>query len=297
MPSIIIHTLLGSQILQRWETTGEGPFPVTNSEVRRAFLAGCLGPDMGMFPGGESLFSDLAHYVRSGELARAMIRCATSDTSRAFAWGWATHVLADALIHPFINVAAGDVRGRETLTYADDPGLHLVVEIGADGRYFERWKQLAPPKLTPIPADVAQHVASAFDAVYGKIITLRQVSNSLKAWSRWHRVAIDVSEAASAKLYGGRGGELGLRGLARLLVKSSTGLCFRRSRLYALTHPLRPSPRAESFIETAITEFSERFREHERDTLASLPNYNLDTGEVEDVVSYPLAVSTLAKLK
>ncbi|MBA4192185.1 MAG: hypothetical protein C0467_29770 [Planctomycetaceae bacterium] len=297
MPSIIIHTLLGSQILKRWETTPDGPFPITNPELRRTFLAGCLGPDMGMFPGGESLFSDLAHYVRSGELARAMIRCATSDTSRAFAWGWATHVLADALIHPFINAAAGDVQGREPLTYAEDPGLHLVVEIGADGKYFEPWKQLVPPKLTPIPADVAAHVASAFDAVYGKILTLKQVTNSFKAWSRWHRVAIDVSEAASVKLYGGRGGELGLRDLVRLLLERSTGLCFRRSRLYALTHPLRPSPRAESLIETAITEFSERFRKHECDKLASLPNYNLDTGVVEDVASYPLTVSTLAKLK
>jgi len=57
--------------------------PAGDPALRAAFLAGTVGPDMGMYPGGEPLFSDLAHYVRSGELARALVRAARSIAARS----------------------------------------------------------------------------------------------------------------------------------------------------------------------------------------------------------------------
>lgn len=295
MPGIIIHSILGAQILDRWRTGG-APFPVGDPAARAMFLAGCMGPDMGMFPGGEPLFSDLAHYVCSGQLSRALVRSARSDAEKAFAWGWATHVLADVLIHPLINIASGDARGSGPLTYADDPGLHLAVEIGADGHQFARWQQLALPAFAS-PVGVAEHVAGAFRTVYGSTISGGQVRNSLAAWFRWHRFALSLAGSASAKLYGQPGGRHGWAGVSRRIVKYWTGLFDRRSRLHALTHPLAPSARAESLIEATMREYPERFRELERDELGSLADYNLDTGAVEEVVTYPLTASTLAQLK
>src|SRR5262245_36459925 len=100
MPGIIVHTLLGTQILDRWRADPTNtPFRPDDDSLRATFLSGSMGPDMGMFPGGDPLFSDLAHYVRSGELTRTLVREARTDPQRAFAWGWATHVLADSLIH------------------------------------------------------------------------------------------------------------------------------------------------------------------------------------------------------
>jgi hypothetical protein len=295
MPGIIIHTILGTQILDRWRAAG-APFPVDDPNSRAMFLAGCMGPDMGMFPGGEPLFSNLAHYVRSGQLSRTLIQSAKSDAERAFAWGWATHVVADVLIHPLINIAAGDARGCGPLTYADDPGLHLSVEIGADGFNFARWKELALPSLVT-PVGVAGHVAGAYRTVYGDTLGEGQVRNSLAAWFRWRRFSLSLAGHASAKLYGRPAGHHGLQGISRRLVKFWTGLFNRQSLLHALTHPQAPSARALSLIEGAIAEYPERFRALERAGLASLPDYNLDTGEVEDVVTYPLTKSTLAQLK
>jgi hypothetical protein len=295
MPGIVIHTTLGIQILDRWRAKS-APFPVDNPHFRSLFLAGCMGPDMGMFPGGEPLFSNLAHYVRSGHLSRALLHSAQSDAERAFAWGWSTHVLADVLIHPLINIAAGDARGGAPLTFADDPGLHLAVEIGADGCHFTHWQQLA---LLPFISlnGIAGHVAGAYHTVYGSTINNQQVENSLASWFRWHRFSIALAGAASAKLYNRAAGHHGWSGVVRRIVKCWTGLFNRRSLLHALTHPLAPSARAESLIERAMIDYPERFRELERDELTSLPDYNLDTGVVEEVVTYPLTANTLAQLR
>jgi hypothetical protein len=297
MPGVIIHTLLGARLLDRWGGgAAAAPFPAADPVLRAAFLAGSIGPDMGMYPGGAELFSNLAHYVRSGELARALIRAARTESERAFAWGWATHVLADATIHPFINVAAGDARGTAPLTYADDPALHLAVEVGADGCAFARRRELGLPRPAPLPADIAGFVAGAYRGVYGSAVSDGHVRASLAAWQRWGGFSVAVAAAASARLYGRAAGWHGFQGFARRAVALGTGLFARGSRLHALTHPLRPSARAEGLIENALTEFPERFRELQRDELASLPDYNLDTGFVEEKPTYPLTLRTLDQL-
>jgi hypothetical protein len=256
-----------------------------------------MGPDMGMFPGGEPLFSDLAHYVRSGELTRTLIHTATSDLERAFAWGWATHVLADAMIHPLVNIAAGDARGSGPLTYADDPGLHLAVEIGADGDRFAQWQQLALPRQTQPESGIAEHLTRSYHTVYGPVVTAKQVKDSLGAWFRWHRFSIALAGAAAANLYGRNGGRHGLSGGLRRLAKLLTGLFSRQSLVHALTHPIAPSERANALIGQAIRDYPEQFRELERDRFATLPDYNLDTGTVEEGITYPLTTRTLAEMR
>ncbi len=298
MPGIIIHTLLGTQLLDRWrDSPALAPFPAGDPALRATFLAGCMGPDMGMYPGGKPLFSDLAHYVRTGELVRALLRESRSDAERAFAWGWASHVLADVIIHPLINIAAGDLRGCGPLTYDDDAWSHLSVEVGADGCWFARWRELGIPALPPVPAGVVESVARAYRAVYGPTIGTPAVRGSLSGWARWHRFSIALAGAASAKLYGRAGGRHGFQGFARRVAKLGTGVFAWGSRVHGLTHPLAPSARAEGLIENALVEYPERFRELERDGLESLPDYNLDTGTVEQPVAYPPTVKTLARLR
>jgi len=122
------------------------------------------------------------------------------------------------------------------------------------------------------------------------------VRKSLAAWLRWHRFSIALAGAASSKLYHQAGGRHGLYGAARRTAKIYTGLFAHGSRLHALAHPVAPSERAAMLIEQAIGEFTDRFLALQRDQLESLPDYNLDTGTVENPVTYSLTIKALKRL-
>src|SRR5690348_13276616 len=63
---------------------------------------GCLVQDMGYYPGGNKLFSDLVHYVRSGDFVAEMIRQAHDVNELAFALGALAHYSSDVTGHPTI---------------------------------------------------------------------------------------------------------------------------------------------------------------------------------------------------
>lgn len=290
MPGSIVHVLLGIRLLDRWHGASEAPFRSHVPALRDAFLTGSLAPDMGMLPGGDPLLSDLAHYVRSGQLSRTLVAEARTERERAFAWGWFAHVLADVLIHPLINLKAGEVRGAAgPLTFADDPALHVAVELGFDQSLFERWRRLRLGPLPPASA-YAPLLQRSFQLVYGHALGHRSIRKSLTAWRRWHRGWFRLAGAGND-----RTGWLGL--LAYRSVRALVRLASERSVTRALLHPLAPSPEGSERMERALHEFPRRFDEYGSNYLRSLPDYNLDTGRVETPDSYPLTVATLARLQ
>ena len=104
MPGVLVHHWLA---LRSWEHPALASVRGTSCEREtwNAFLCGSLGPDMGMFPGGEPLVSDLAHYVRAGDLANRLVDSARTEVQSAFAWGWVAHVLADIALHPLARLS------------------------------------------------------------------------------------------------------------------------------------------------------------------------------------------------
>src|ERR1700676_2127656 len=56
---------------------------------------GCILQDMGYYPFGSHLFSDLTHYVRTGDFIVAMIREAQDINEYAFALGALAHCASD----------------------------------------------------------------------------------------------------------------------------------------------------------------------------------------------------------
>src|SRR5436190_4829428 len=84
-------------------------FPQASEEdLRKAHAfayGGCVMPDMGYYPLGNKLFSDLAHYVRSGDLVANLIGEATNLNEYAFALGAVAHYSSDNCGHPSINRA------------------------------------------------------------------------------------------------------------------------------------------------------------------------------------------------
>src|ERR1051326_8159013 len=117
-------------------------FPdATEKDLQKAHAytyGGCLVQDMGYYPLGSKFFSDLTHYVRTGEFVRNLITESTNLNEYAFALGALAHYCSDNVGHPFINhaVALSFPRVRkkhgEEPRYGDDPKSHIRVEFGFD---------------------------------------------------------------------------------------------------------------------------------------------------------------------
>jgi len=113
----------------------------TPDELREAHgyaYGGSLIQDLGYYPHGSHYFSDLTHYVRSGEFVRALIRDSQDMNEYAFALGALAHYAADDDGHRAVNRAVpllypklGKKYGP-VVTYEDDPAAHLKTEFGFD---------------------------------------------------------------------------------------------------------------------------------------------------------------------
>lgn len=118
-------------------------FPAsTDSELTaaRAYAyGGAVAPDMGYYPFGSRLFTDLIHYVRSGDITEALIKNADNLNALAFALGFLSHYYADVYGHPMAtNKSVPLVYKRmqkkfgNTVTYADNHISHIRMEFGFD---------------------------------------------------------------------------------------------------------------------------------------------------------------------
>lgn len=117
-------------------------FPNASEEdLRKAHAyayGGCVLQDMGYYPFGSKYFSDLVHYVRSGDFVEALIRDSSELNEYAFALGALSHYAADASGHPTINrVTAIEFpklakKFGPNVTYANDPKAHIQTEFGFD---------------------------------------------------------------------------------------------------------------------------------------------------------------------
>ena len=100
---------------------------------------GCVIQDMGYYPFGSKFFSDLVHYVRSGDFVEALINDAQDVNELAFALGALAHYAADNNGHPIavnraVPIEFPKLRAQygSSVTYADDPAAHLKIEFGFD---------------------------------------------------------------------------------------------------------------------------------------------------------------------
>jgi len=96
-------------------------------------------PDLGYFPLGSHLFTDLLHYVRTGDFYQRSLKEAGSAQEFAFALAMLAHFEVDAVGHPeatnlavpIIYPKLGKKHG-DSVTYADSPTAHLETEFRFD---------------------------------------------------------------------------------------------------------------------------------------------------------------------
>ena len=100
---------------------------------------GAIVPDMGYYPFGSKLFTNLTHYVRSGDFVIALLREAQDINEYAFALGALCHYEADRYghslgINPAVPLIYPELKNKfgNVVTYAEDHLSHIRTEFGFD---------------------------------------------------------------------------------------------------------------------------------------------------------------------
>jgi hypothetical protein len=117
-------------------------FPqATQQDLQKAHAyayGGSMIQDMGYYPFGNQFFSDLLHYVRSGDFVMYLVNDSSDLNEYAFALGALAHYASDNSGHPTVNrvVALEFPKLRkkygDQVTYADDRKAHIRTEFGFD---------------------------------------------------------------------------------------------------------------------------------------------------------------------
>jgi hypothetical protein len=117
-------------------------FPNLSAEQLREAHAYAYGgsviQDLGYYPFGNKDFSNLTHYVRSGDFVRELIIESRDANEYAFALGALSHYASDIAGHPAINqsvaIAYPKLRAKYggSVRYAQDKSAHLKTEFGFD---------------------------------------------------------------------------------------------------------------------------------------------------------------------
>jgi hypothetical protein len=301
----------------------------------RAFAyGGCIIQDMGYYPFGSKLYTDLAHYVRSGDFVVNLLVDAQTLDEYAFALGALAHYATDNAGHPLaVNPSVGleypKLRRKfgPIVTYADDPGAHLKVEFGFDVEQVARGSYAAAVYHDFIGFQVAKPLLErAFEDTYG--VPLKDIFGSLDLALGTYRYTVSTlvpaMTRAAWKLH------------KNDLVRASPGLTQRRF-IYTLSRasyrkewgngyrhagfglrvlsfflrilpkvgPLKvaefkpPTPRATADFERAFSNAVQTYRGLLAESAQPgfhLSNRDFDTGKPTAPCEYPLADDTYARL-
>jgi hypothetical protein len=313
-------------------------FPdATDEQLKEAHgyaYGGAIIQDMGYYPHGSFFFSDLTHYVRSGDFVLALLRDSKDLDGYAFALGALAHYAADTdghaigtnravpLLYPKLKSKYGD-----TVTYEQDRLAHVKTEFGFDvlevaqGRY-------APDNYhdfigfgvsTPL-------LEQAFQETYG--LDLKVVlSDEDKVLGSYRydvsrllpeatRVAWSLKKNDIQKDQPGVTRRKFLFNLSRASYQKNWGKQYQQPsfgerflafliRILPKFGPLRvlelktPTPAAEQLFEASFNDSLSRYQKllvQAGTGQPDLPNENFDTGEMTGPGKYRLTDETQAKL-
>jgi hypothetical protein len=153
-------------------------FPgATPDDLRRAHAfayGGCMLQDMGYYPFGNQYFSDLVHYVRSGDFVENLVEESSNLDEYAFALGALAHYASDTTGHPAVNrIVAMEfprLRARygDSVTYAQDHKAHIQSEFGLDMEQVSKGRFTSDTYHDFIGFEVSKPVLQrAFERTYG----------------------------------------------------------------------------------------------------------------------------------
>ena len=295
---------------------------------------GCILQDMGYYPFGSKYFSDLVHYVRSGDFVVNLLRESQDLDEYAFALGALAHYAADNEGHAIaVNMAVPiqypKLRRKygKVVTYADDPTAHIKVEFGFDVVQVARGNYAPQAYHDFIGFEVATPVlARAFHDTYS--IDLTDAFNDLDLAIGTYRHTVSGLIPEMTKVAWSMKGEELVKAqpatTRRKFVYNLSRAAYRKEwhkkyeqpgigarilafvlRILPKVGPLKalqfktPTPQTEALFETSFDKTLDLYRslltEQERKELA-LENRDFDTGHPTQPGEYTLADTTYEKL-
>src|ERR1700726_3821630 len=125
---------LSPLLLERFPALTEDQLKVAHGYA----YGGAVIQDLGYYPFGSVEFSNLVHYVRSGDFVRELLLQSQDANEYAFALGALAHYTSDIAGHPAVNQAVSiqfpKLRAKygNSVRYAEDHTAHLKTEFGFD---------------------------------------------------------------------------------------------------------------------------------------------------------------------
>jgi hypothetical protein len=308
--------------------------PEQLKEAHGYAYGGAIIQDMGYYPHGSFFFSDLTHYVRSGDFVLALLRDSQDLNGYAFALGALAHYAADneghpigtnravPLLYPKLKKKYGD-----TVTYEDDPLAHVKTEFGFDVLEIAQGRYAPDNYHDFIGFGVSVSLLEqAFQETYG--LDLKSVlSDEDKVLGSYRhdvsqllpkatRIAWSLKKNDIMKDQPGITRKKFLYNLSRASYQKNWGKQYQPPtfgerflaflvRILPKIGPLKvlqlqtPTPAAEKLFEASFNATLDRYKQLLGQAAAGqpdLPNENFDTGEITGPGKYQLTDETQAKL-
>jgi len=157
-------------------------FPgLTEDQLREAHAyayGGSVIQDLGYYPFGNKEFSNLTHYVRSGDFVREMIRQSHDANEFAFAMGALAHYVSDESGHPAVNQSVAMLYPKlkekygPSVTFAEDKSAHIKTEFGFDVAQVAKNRYVADQYHDFVGFEVSKELLErVFPIVYGRKLT------------------------------------------------------------------------------------------------------------------------------
>ena len=313
-------------------------FPAaTPDELKQAHAyayGGCIIQDLGYYPFGSKLFSDLTHYVRSGDFVVNLIRESQDLNEYAFALGALSHYAADNNGHPMaVNRAVPmfypklGVKFGKLVTYADDPVAHTRTEFAFDVFQAARGRYAPAAYKSFIGFEVAKPLLDrAFEDTYGIRLEAVFMNVDLAIGSYRHavgtvfpaitRVAWQLRAQAIRKEAPSTTRKTFLYNLSRSSYEKNWGSTYTRpgirSKLLTMVFRIVPrvgpfralsfkrlTPETEKMYMASFNSTIDRYREllsAQNAGSLKLPNDNLDVGAFTPAGTYALTDTAYSRL-
>lgn len=295
---------------------------------------GAIIQDMGYYPHGSFFFSDLVHYVRSGDFVLALIHDSRDLDGYAFALGALAHYAADneghhigtnravPLLYPRLKAKYGD-----SVTYEDDKLAHVKTEFGFDVLEIAHGRYAPDAYHDFIGFGVSVPLLEqAFQETYGLDLKAVLTNEDEVLGSYRHavsqllpkatRIAWSLKKDEILKDQPSMTRKKFLYNLSRASYQKNWGKNYRPptfwerffgsiARILPKVGPLRvlqlntPTPAAEKLFEASFNSTLDRYRQLLTEAGAGrldLPNANFDTGAITGPGKYRLNDETHARL-
>lgn len=310
----------------------------TPDELKQAHAyayGGSVIQDMGYYPFGSKFFSDLVHYVRSGDFVEALLRDSKNINDYAFALGALSHYVSDneghriatnravPMLYPKLRKQYGPV-----VVYDENPAAHLKTEFGFDVAQVARGNYASADYHSYIGFEVSKPLLQqAFEETY--CIPLDSIFTNYDLAIGTYRVGVSSAIPGMTKVaWQLKKDEIQKNNpgitqkkfyyhLSRAAYRKDWGTNYRKpsflTRLLAFIiriipkiGPFRalsfrtPTPATEALFVQSFEVASQNFDKYIRDERDAghidLINDNVDVGAVTGPGEYPLADITYANL-